>query len=61
MNHIFRVIFDKTKGVFVVSELVKSVGKSNSLTDKRSSVAGVVLNMIIIGGGGRTFWHSSLS
>lgn len=38
--------------VFVVSELVKSVGKSNSLTDKRSSVAGAVLNMIIIGGGG---------
>lgn len=52
MNHIFRVIFDKTKGVFVVSELVKSVGKSNSLTDKRSSVAGAVLNMMIIGGGG---------
>lgn len=53
MNKIFKVVLNKTTGrLVVVSELVKSVGKSNSLTDKRSSVAGAVLNMMIIGGGG---------
>lgn len=31
MNHIFRVIFDKTRGIFVaVSELTKSHGKEKS-------------------------------
>lgn len=31
MNHIFRVVFNKSKGVFVaVSELVKSHGKEKS-------------------------------
>ena len=53
MNKIFKVVLNKATGrLVVVSELVKSVGKSNSVTDKRSSVAGAVLNMVIIGGVG---------
>lgn len=35
MNHIFRVIFDKTRGIFVaVSELTKSQGKEKSTVDR---------------------------
>ncbi|WP_082990941.1 ESPR domain-containing protein [Gallibacterium salpingitidis] len=48
MNHIFRVIFDKTRGIFVaVSELTKSHGKEKS--EKQQS-RDVVTNML--GGGG---------
>ncbi|OBW94509.1 ESPR-type extended signal peptide-containing protein, partial [Gallibacterium salpingitidis] len=47
MNHIFRVIFDKTRGIFVaVSELTKSHGKEKS--EKQQS-RDVVTNML--GGG----------
>ncbi|WP_413789425.1 ESPR domain-containing protein [Gallibacterium faecale] len=44
MNHIFRVIFDKTRGIFVaVSELTKSHGKAKSEQ-----------NIEMGGGGGKT-------
>ncbi|WKS98890.1 ESPR domain-containing protein [Gallibacterium salpingitidis] len=51
MNHIFRVIFDKTRGVFVaVSELTKSHGKVKS--EKQQNVD---LTSGILGGGGGKF------
>lgn len=59
MNHIFRIIFDKTKGMFVVvSELTKSHGKAKS---EKQGAFQVVQNTV--GGGGgyflKRFFYSS--
>ncbi|MDA3979729.1 ESPR-type extended signal peptide-containing protein, partial [Gallibacterium sp. AGMB14963] len=56
MNHIFRIIFDKTKGVFVVvSELTKSHGKAKS---EKQGAFQVVRNTV--GGEGTSLNDSSI-
>lgn len=44
MNHIFRVIFDRTRGIFVaVSELTKSHGKAKSEKQENVDLASGIL------------------